>query len=121
MAGDQPLETMTDDHAPGLSPGSIAPGGSRIVAAQSDCPFQAAARHRLDAEPWPAPLGGLSPQERGQLVHLSIAAFWNATRDHATLVTLDHAGQTRTVEAAVESALAQFPPVRWRSLPTLVR
>jgi RecB family exonuclease len=121
IAANQRLESIADDRAPRLSPGSIAPGGSRIIAAQSDCPFQAVARHRLDAQPWPVPLGGLSPQERGALVHLAMAAFWAAARDHSTLVALDGAGEKRRVEAAVETALAQFPAVRWRSLPTLVR
>jgi ATP-dependent helicase/nuclease subunit B len=120
-AADQRLESIADDHAPRLSPGSIAPGGSRIIAAQSDCPFQAVARHRLGAQPWPVPLGGLSPQERGTLVHMTMAAFWIAAGDHATLVALDIAGEKRLVETAVETALAQFPVVRWRSLPTLVR
>lgn len=115
------LESIVDDHAPRLLPGSIAPGGSRIIAAQSDCPFQAAARHRLDAQPWPVPLGGLSPQERGTLVHQSLAAFWIAVGDHATLAALDSADEKRLVEGAVESALARFPAVRWRSLPALVR
>jgi ATP-dependent helicase/nuclease subunit B len=115
------LESTTDDRAPPLSPGSVAPGGSRIVGAQSDCPFQAVGRHRLEASPWPAPLGSLSAQERGALVHFSMAAFWNAIRDHATLLALDDAGRKRAVEIAVESGLAQFSPVRWRSLATLVR
>ena len=112
IATHQRLESVTDDHAPRLAAGSMAPGGSRIIASQSDCPFQAAARHRLAAEPWPAPLGGLSPRERGELVHLAVAA---------TLVAFDTAGEKRAVEAAVEAALAQFPAVRWRSLPALVR
>lgn len=121
IAAKQGLESIADDHAPRLSPGSLAPGGSRIIAAQSDCPFQAVARHRLDAEPWPVPLGSLSAQERGTLVHLAMAAFWTAARDHATLLGLDSAGEERLVESAVETALAEFPSVRWRSLPTLVR
>ncbi len=121
IAANQRLESLVDDRAPRLSPGSIAPGGSRIIAAQSDCPFQAVARHRLDAQPWPDPLGGLSPRERGSLVHLAMAAFWTAARDHATLVALDSAGVKRLAESAVETALAQFPAVRWRNLPVLVR
>ena len=121
IAVNQRLESIADDRAPPLSPGSVAPGGSRIIAAQSDCPFQAVARHRLDAKPWPVPLGSLSAQERGTLVHSAMAAFWTAARDHATLLGLDGAGETRLVEAAVETALAQFPAMRWRSLPTLVR
>jgi hypothetical protein len=50
-----------------------------------------------------------------------MAAFWNAASDQATLVAFDKAGEKRAVEAAVESALAQFPAGRWRGLPTLVR
>ena len=50
-----------------------------------------------------------------------MAAFWNVAGDQATLVAFDNAGEKRAVEAAVQSALAQFPAVRWRSLPTLVR
>jgi ATP-dependent helicase/nuclease subunit B len=121
IAVNQRLESLADDQAPRLSPGSIAPGGSRIIAAQSDCPFQAVARHRLDAKPWPVPLGSLSAQERGTLVHSAMAAFWTAARDHATLLGLDNAGERRLVEAAVGTALAQFHAVRWRTLPTLVR
>jgi probable DNA repair protein len=121
IAAAQRLEAIADERAPQLAPGSIAPGGSRIIASQSDCPFQAVARHRLDAQPWPIPLGGLSPQERGTLVHLAMAAFWNAVGDHAALLALDRTGQQRLVEAAVETALAQFPVGRWRTLPALVR
>jgi ATP-dependent helicase/nuclease subunit B len=121
IAHDRPLESIIDDRAPEVSRGSVAPGGSRIIAAQSDCPFQAVGRHRLDADPWPTPLGSLSAQERGYLVHLSMAAFWTSVRDHRTLVALEDAERARAVEAAVAAALTKFPVVRWRSLPSLVR
>src|SRR5205085_7610414 len=41
--------------------------------------------------------------------------------DQATLISLERADQQRLVEAAVETALGQFPAMRWRSLPALVR
>src|SRR5205085_985507 len=63
------MERVADDRAPALPPQATAPGGSRIVASQSDCPFQAMARFRLGAEPWPGPLIGLSHQERGIAAH----------------------------------------------------
>lgn len=115
------LESIIDDHAPRIAPGSTAPGGSHIIASQSDCPFQAAARYRLGARPWPAPLEGLSPQERGELVHLAMAGFWRVVGDHETLISLDRDGLERVVRAAVEGTPAQFSAVRWRGLPALVR
>jgi RecB family exonuclease len=120
IAAGQPLECVVDDRAPRLAAGSIAPGGSSIVASQSDCPFQAVARYRLGARPWPAPLGSLSPRERGMLVHSAVAAFWAAAGDHATLVALEREPRQSMVEAAVDAALAEFPAMRWRGLPTLV-
>src|SRR5204862_8178327 len=51
VAGLGLLESVADDNAPPLADGAPAPGGSRIVAAQSDCPFQAFARHPLRVDP----------------------------------------------------------------------
>jgi probable DNA repair protein len=114
------LETIADDRAPPPAAGSIA-GGSRIVAAQSDCPFQAVARHRLCAEPWPRPLTGLSRQERGSLVHVALAAFWSAVGNRAALLDLDPATLAVRIDAAVQSGLAALKQRRWHSVPPLVR
>jgi probable DNA repair protein len=114
------LETIADDRAPPPAAGSIA-GGSRIVATQSDCPFQAVARHRLGAEPWPQPLTGLSRQERGSLVHVALAAFWSAVEHRAALLDLDPATLAVRIEAAVQSGLAALKQTRWQSVPPLVR
>ena len=50
-------------------------GGAGLIAAQGNCPFQAMARYRLRTDTWPAPVDGLSPIERGILVHAAVAAF----------------------------------------------
>lgn len=121
MACSALLEAVADERAPSLAAGSIAPGGSRIVAAQSDCPFQAVARHRLDAEPWPVPRVGLSPQERGSLVHSALKAFWSVVPGRAALLAFPAAELAARIEAAVERALAERTRERSRSLPALVR
>ena len=64
-------------------------GGAGAIAAQSDCPFKAMAQYRLRVEPWPGAAEGLSPSERGQLVHAMMAAFWTVSKTHAALVALD--------------------------------
>jgi len=112
---------MVDDRAPPIPAGDIAPGGSRLVQSQSDCPFQAMARHRLRAQPWPAPLAGLSAQERGLIVHATFASFWESIRDHAALISLDDDSLAVHIDRAVRQGISQLPPVRWRSLPDVVR
>ncbi len=115
------LETIADDRAPPLPQGSRVPGGSRVVASQSDCPFQAVIRCRLRIEPWPRPCAGLTPVERGRLVHVALAEFWAAVRDHATLVALDEGALASRIRAAVDRALGEVPASRWRTLPVLLR
>jgi len=115
------LEAIADDRAPPLPETGTAPGGSRIVATQSDCPFQAVARHRLDAEPWLGPRTGLSPQERGTLMHKALAVFWASVENHAALVALPVASLAVEIGAAVDRSLAELSPVRWRNVPPLIR
>src|SRR5690606_27129221 len=70
------LESIEDHLAPALEPGASLPGGAGMIEAQSSCPFRALAQYRLRAEAWPKPAMGLSPVERGQLLHAALAAFW---------------------------------------------
>jgi RecB family exonuclease len=55
------------------------------------------------------------------LLHATMATFWNALRDQATLAALDPAARHQQIEAAVAVALGQLPPARWRVLPAVVR
>jgi len=121
VQGSATLETIRDDRAPAIAPGTVAPGGSRLVQSQSDCPFQAMARHRLRAQPWPAPLAGLSAQERGLIMHATLASFWESVRDLASLVALDGDMLDAHIDRAVRQGISQLPSVRWRSLPEVVR
>jgi probable DNA repair protein len=115
------LESIIDERAPPLEPGIRAPGGAQIVVKQSDCPFQAVARYRLGARPWALPPDGLTPPERGRLVHAALARFWSAVRDSRTLAVLDERTLSARIGAAVEGALGELPLSRWRALPALLR
>ena len=116
-------ERVVEDAAPALSADERPKGGSGVVAAQSDCPFQALAAKRWRADPWPSPVVGLTAMERGTLVHAALAAFWRATRDHATLVALA-ADPQRYAEArsrAANDAIAAIDGARWKRVPAVVR
>ena len=87
----EPLESIDDASAPALAAGSRLPGGAGLIEKIADCPFRAIAAHRLSVQPWPRSALGLTPIERGGLVHATLAAFWSETRSHATLVAMDDA------------------------------
>jgi probable DNA repair protein len=114
-------EAILDDRAPAVAPGTRVSGGTTLVAAQSDCPFQAMARFRLATRPWPQPAAGLRPFERGILVHAALAAFWRDIRDHAALVALAPDALGARIAAASEAALNEIPGTRWRRVPAAVR
>lgn len=123
FAGRPRLEHIVDAAAPVLVPGERVSKGSGLIAAQSDCPFQALASRRWHADPWPGPGIGLTAMERGSLVHAALAAFWRAIGDHASLVERQ-ADATAFMQArrdASEAAIATIDAARWRRLPAVVQ
>ncbi len=52
-------------------------GGSSILTAQSQCPFKAFAVARLGAADWEPAEVGLTPQQRGQILHSVLRSIWS--------------------------------------------
>jgi ATP-dependent helicase/nuclease subunit B len=84
----QPLTVPIEDSAaipfppPSAHPGSIPgpvelKGGAYLLTAQSQCPFKAFATYRLDAKGWDAAEPGLTPPERGKLLHSAMRSIWS--------------------------------------------
>lgn len=119
LAAARAMEKVADDRAPALAKGP-APGGTGAIEAQSDCPFEATAKYRLRTEPWPDAIEGLSPRERGQLMHLLMAAFWRELRTHDALETLDAASLAARVGAAAAEARRALGADRWSALPPVI-
>jgi ATP-dependent helicase/nuclease subunit B len=119
IAGVRLLQAIGDERAPPLAAGAVR-GGAGLIERQSDCPFRAAATHRLAAEPWPRAAEGLGYDERGTLVHAALAAFWRATGSHAALIALDADALRARIADSVGAAREAIPPARWRLLPAAV-
>jgi probable DNA repair protein len=64
-------------------------GGTDCLKQQSLCPFRAFAKHRLKAQPLETPQLGLSPRERGMLIHDVLERFWRNIVTQELLIHLD--------------------------------
>ncbi len=112
----EPLEEIQDSIAPPHE-GETAPGGTRLFQYQAQCPFRAFAELRLGAEPLEEPAPGLSPKDRGTLVHRALETVWDRLGSHAELCAASAAELGAVVEAAVSDALAAIEERRREALP----
>ena len=60
-------------------------GGVSILKNQSACPFKAFATHRLNASTIVTPEPGLSPADRGTIVHAALRNFWKMLKNSRKL------------------------------------
>ncbi len=70
------------ESAPIPFPGGVAPGGASLLRDQAACPFRAFATRRLRAGEIASPESGLTPIERGNLLHDVLRRFWSAPEPH---------------------------------------
>jgi RecB family exonuclease len=74
---------------------------------QAACPFRAFAQHRLGAVELPQVTPGLSPQERGKVIHGALEKIWRELGTHAVLVALSAESRVAVVSEAVAAAIAE--------------
>jgi probable DNA repair protein len=101
------LEKIIEGNAPQWN-GARARGGASILRYQAACPFQAFAKIRLGAEDLETPTSGLSPLDRGNLVHDVLAGVWKELGSHETLVTEDSAQLSAVVHDEVETGIRKL-------------
>lgn len=79
------VERYTDE--PGLpwAQGVPLPAGTRALELQSRCPFRAYAQLRLAADPLESPLPGITPRERGRMLHRALELLWQGLGGSAGL------------------------------------
>ncbi len=108
----EPLTIPVEDFSRIPHPPGGVRGGASVLTAQSQCPFQAFATARLDAKGWEAAQAGLTPPQRGKLLHEVLHAVWTGgprgIRTHAELVALG--GREAWVAGHVERAFVEALP-----------
>jgi ATP-dependent helicase/nuclease subunit B len=112
------LETYTDEYAPPLSENERYRGGASLLKKQAACPFQAFAHFRLNAQFYPIPQIGLTPIERGQLLHEVLEVFWNRLQKHTHFQQIDSALLENSLQFALETVIKRWrvkKPFTWKS------
>ena len=99
-------EWLLDARAPRPRPGQPARGGAKLLELQSACPFRAGAEMRLHARALEEPAPGLTPAERGELVHGVLARVWRVLADQQALLAQDATTLRGLVRASIESEAA---------------
>jgi probable DNA repair protein len=107
-------------------PHSKVPGGAGVLASQSQCPFKAFATTRLAAQGWEPAETGLTPSQRGQLLHAVLHAVWGGPKDGIRMLSQLHDLKSldsfvanhvhRVFESEVLTALRQRMPRRYLEL-----
>lgn len=70
------IETFADELGAPWPQGAPLPAGTRAIELQSRCAFRAYAQLRLGAEPLEAPVPGITPRERGRMLHRALELLW---------------------------------------------
>ncbi len=105
------LETISDSIGLPLPLGTAVRGGTSVLKAQALCPRMAYAEYRLGAKHPTVPQAGLSPIQRGNLVHWSLENFWNQAHRSSALESIVQVQEwiTNSIEAALERFEKYYP------------
>ncbi|MGP8224834.1 MAG: PD-(D/E)XK nuclease family protein [Terracidiphilus sp.] len=128
-AGPEPLAVLFEDSSRIPFPTGKVEGGAAVLTAQSQCPFRAFATARLAAQGWEPAEAGLTPAQRGSLLHAVLHAIWagppDGIRSHTELMSLSNregfvAGHVQRVLAwKLPSHIRERMPRRYLELEEL--
>ena len=105
-AGTASVEKIVDDIAPAVGPDEQVRGGAYTVQKQHVEPFRAFAEGRLGIRRPDAFNCGLSPGQRGEIVHSALHNLLADRPDHRQLAGWDTDERVRRIGAAIDRALA---------------
>jgi len=80
-ATEAPRAVWFEDRSRIPFPPGKADGGAAVLTAQSQCPFKAFATARLGAQEWETAEAGLTPAQRGSLLHKVLHTIWAGAPD----------------------------------------
>ena len=109
------FDRTADETGPAVADGAYVSGGTGLLKAQADCPFKAFVKYRLRAEALETPVSGLSPAERGALVHRALETLWEAVETYSALMAMPGADLEAVVEKSAAAAIHEQAPLKPRT------
>ncbi len=112
------IERVNDEKAPRWLLREDESRGTRTFEAQALCPRRGFAEGRLRLKPWPTPQSGLSPLQRGELVHAVAQRLGEALKRTHNDFDRMRAGIAGWIHESIEESrreLPQIPAVVWTS------
>lgn len=79
------LQLLESDDAPAVDGEEEVTGGTHLMDQQLNCPFRAFVEFRLHAREYPQPCDGLSPRDRGNIVHALLERLYQVCPDDDVL------------------------------------
>ncbi|MDQ2078024.1 PD-(D/E)XK nuclease family protein [Marinimicrobium sp. ABcell2] len=116
LAQSRALEAVDCARGPAVDLHAQAPGGSSLFKHQASCPFNAFARLRLGAQQPNAPVVGLSPAERGTVLHETLAFAWKQLKNSTSLQQQSDDALQQLLGDCCDQALEPFRKRRPREL-----
>jgi ATP-dependent helicase/nuclease subunit B len=104
------IEEFLDDAPIPLPPDRVFRGGAGILKAQAECGFRAFSEKRLFSTALESNSLGLSPSERGSVVHDVMQQFWEQVQSQATLKQMTIAERNAVLESCIAVALTANNP-----------
>ncbi|MCY4274016.1 MAG: exodeoxyribonuclease V subunit gamma [Gammaproteobacteria bacterium] len=98
------IEEIADFKAPSAENHT---GGTSIFSDQSQCPFRSFAIHRLHSHDLEEPDIGLSPKQRGLMVHNLMQLFWEDVTSHEELVKRTPEAHAKLIALLVEREIRE--------------
>lgn len=107
------LEHVADWRGPPLDTSQPVRGGTRLIADQSECPFQAFVTHRLHVRPLEPGDVGIERRDAGTLLHAALEHAWTELKTSSALAALEPDARGalagRASRRAIESLAERIP------------
>ncbi len=102
------LESIVDETAPPLDDEGVQRGGAALLRDMAACPFRAFASHRLGARELDRIEPGLSPSDKGKVLHQVLQLVLKELGSHSNLTTLSSGDLSALIRRHIATVLAPF-------------